>query len=98
MEDKFVLLHVHLEEFLLEDALQSQDNQCRQRYKCRYSTCGKVKIRKKGAITMNSMFMESEFTSKVQKGARQIQERRMVYSTTPTTFLRQDFFLGMEFI
>lgn len=39
---------------------------------------------KRGVITMNSMFMESEFNSKVQTGAHQIQERRLAYSTTTT--------------
>lgn len=39
MVDKFVLLHVQPEELLLEDAIQSQDDQCQPRYKCRYPTC-----------------------------------------------------------
>ena len=47
MVDKFVLLHVQPEELLLEDALQSQDNQCQPRYKCRYPTCETVYIHEK---------------------------------------------------
>lgn len=39
MVDKFVLLHVQPEELLLEDAIQSPDDQCQPRYKCRYPTC-----------------------------------------------------------
>ena len=94
MVDKFVLLHVQAKELLLEDALQSQDNQSQPRYKWRYPTREKYISTKEGAIIMNSVFMKSEFKSKVQKGTHQIQERRMAYSTTPTTLLRQDFSSG----
>ena len=54
--------------------------------------CNKYISRKRGVITVNSMFIGAEFKNKVQTGAHQIQERRIAYSTTHTTSLRQDFF------
>ena len=89
MVDKFVLLQVQAEEVLLEDALQNEDGQ---------GTAAGIQVvikfifREKGVITMSSMSMESEFKTRVQIEALQIQEMRMVYLITPITFLRRDSF------
>lgn len=89
MVDKFVLLEVQPKKILLQDALRNEDHQ---RYRCRYPGCDKVYVQEKRRDNHEVNVHAIHVQDQSQREAHQIQEMRMAYSTTHTTFLRQAFF------